>query len=261
MKTNDWPAEDYAIGSYVQATAAREYLPRLQFKPQDKILDIGCGNGSFTEHLIRMLPNGSILGVDASENMISLAAELSRVYPNFSVKQMDMESLQFEEQFDYIVSFWCLQWSKHLIGVYNNIFRALKKGGRIFLLFPCGDDPFINTAVAVTQSGQFPELRDFVSPVDRSQYSDFDKLKENLNKNGLFSKFHIEKNQHSLLLPSLDFFRKFVRGVGYFQGQVSPPVIDEINEAMVAMYAKECEEKYKGQYYFNFSLYVIEAEK
>ncbi|KTC68907.1 putative methyltransferase [Legionella birminghamensis] len=261
MKTNDWPAEDYAIGSYVQATVAQSYLQRLQFKPQDRVLDVGCGNGSFTEHLIKMLPDGLILGVDASENMVELASKLCEVYPNFSVQVMDMQSLNFTEEFDYIVSFWCLQWAKDLIAVYNNMYRALKEGGKLFLLFPSGDDPFINTAVAVTESGQFPELNNFISPVNRSQYSNFNRLNENLAKNGLFKKFHLERNQHSMLLPSLDIFRKFVKGVGYFQGQVPPALIDEINEAMVRMYEKECQEKYQGQYYFNFSLYILEAEK
>lgn len=49
MSRREWPANDYAIGSYIQATVAEEYLPYLNMKPADKVLDIGCGNGAFTK--------------------------------------------------------------------------------------------------------------------------------------------------------------------------------------------------------------------
>lgn len=49
MSRREWPANDYAIGSYIQATVAEEYLSYLKVNPTDKILDIGCGNGAFTK--------------------------------------------------------------------------------------------------------------------------------------------------------------------------------------------------------------------
>lgn len=78
MSEREWPANDYAIGSYIQSTVAEEYLSYLKTNPTDKILDIGCGNGAFTKNILQQVPQGSVLGIDASENMLHLAQGMSK---------------------------------------------------------------------------------------------------------------------------------------------------------------------------------------
>ena len=142
MLTHEWPANEYAIGSYIQATVAEEYLSRIIFKPQDNVLDIGCGDGSFSIKILDKIPHGHLLGIDRSENMLELARKKIKNYPHFSVKNMDLLDINFTEKFDYVVSFWCLQWCLDLEKAFSNIYRALKPGGKMMTLFPNGDDPF-----------------------------------------------------------------------------------------------------------------------
>ncbi|MBI2785386.1 MAG: class I SAM-dependent methyltransferase [Legionella longbeachae] len=257
MAKHEWPANDYAIGSYIQATIAENYLSKLKIQPSDKVLDIGCGNGAFTRKILDKVPEGSVLGIDASENMVDLAKDVSRDYPNFSVKKGDVLSMKFISQFDYIVSFWCLQWVNDINKAFANIMKALNDGGRLLTLFPVGDDPFIMGYYAIKDSGQFKSLSNFKPPVD---YSVFDNLAKKL-KSIPAKQLNVALCPQSIILPSLDVFRKFVNGIAFYQGQLPETEIKEINEAMVQYYEDECQRKYQGEYQFNLTIYLVTGEK
>ena len=102
-------------------------------------MDIGCGNGEFSKRILQKVPKGSVLGIDASDNMLALATKVTKEYPNFTVEKADVLSMQFKSQFDYVVSFWCLQWSKDIYKAFENIYQALKSGGKILTILPTGD--------------------------------------------------------------------------------------------------------------------------
>lgn len=257
MSYHEWPATDYAVGSFIQATVASEHLNQLMMKPNDKVLDVGCGNGEFSKKILDKVPKGSVLGIDASENMLQLAREISRSYPNFSIQQADVLSMSFVDEFDYVVSFWCLQWSKDIYQAFNHIFKALKKGGKLFALFPVGNDPYIMTYYALKESGRFSSLEKFKPPVD---YSRFNHLEEQLASIP-FHQLEIKQCKHQLILPSLDTFRKFVNGIAFYQKQLAEGEVKELNEAMVRHYEEECRQKYHGEYQFNASVYLIAGEK
>ncbi|MCC5015179.1 MULTISPECIES: class I SAM-dependent methyltransferase [unclassified Legionella] len=258
MSAQEWPANDYAIGSFIQANIADNYLKYLTIQPTDQVLDIGCGNGAYTRKIVAKIPQGALLGIDASENMLKVAREEMDNYPNVSLEQEDVLTMTFENQFDFIVSFWCLQWCAFSIEkAFQAIYRALKPGGKILTLFPSGDDPFITSYRAVKASGEFPCLAGFKPPVD---YKNLDHLQERMQALP-FKRISIERPKHALPLPSLDVFRKFVNGIAFFHGQIPSDKIPMINEAMVSAYDRECQEKYQGEYWFNLSIYLIRAEK
>ncbi len=257
MSSQEWPAAAYAIGSYIQGTVAEQYLNRLSFKPNDKVLDVGCGNGGFSKKILDMVPQGSVLGIDASENMLKLAEEVSQTYPNFSTQKADVLTMTFAEQFDYLVSFWCLQWSQDIHKAFINIAQALKKGGKLLTLFPLGDDPYIMSYYALKETNQFPSLKKFKDPVNYNKFID---LEQKLATTP-YQYLNVEQCKQQLILPSLDTFRKFVNGIAFYQGQIPDEEIKEINEAMVEYFDHECRTKYKGEYQFNFTIYLITGEK
>lgn len=257
MSVTEWPASDYAIGSYIQATVAQQYLPKLELKADACVLDIGCGNGSFSKNIIAKIPQGSFWGIDASANMLALAKETLAAYGNIHLKQADATSMNFNQQFDYIVSFWCLQWTSDIKKAYEGIYRALKKGAKFLTIFPTGDDPFWTTYMAVRESGQFPQLNSFKSPVD---YRQLDNLQHKLDPIP-FKTLKVECHQQEIILPSVDIFRKFVNGIAFYQGQIPEEEVKLINEAMVNVYIKDCQQKYQGESHFDFSIYYVTGEK
>lgn len=257
MSKYEWPAEDYAIGAYIQATISDQYLERLPIKEDDKILDIGCGDGSYSTHILRRIPKGTLLGLDRSDNMLKLAKEKTTEFPNFSLQQNDVLEMNFNDRFDWIISLWALHWSPDPSKVYTNIYRALKKGGRTLTIFPTGDDPFVASYKFVKSTGEFPCLHDFKMPVDFQKLANLPNIIANIP----FETAKVEVIKHSILLPSLDIFRKFVNGLAFFQGQVPDDEIDNLNEAMTKAYDLECRKNFQGEYWFNIQIYLVTAEK
>ena len=68
-----WNPEDYHHNSSVQLSWARELITKLDLKGDERILDIGCGDGKITASIASTAPNGSVLGIDSSHEMISFA--------------------------------------------------------------------------------------------------------------------------------------------------------------------------------------------
>ena len=50
-------------------------LSRLAIEPQHKTLEVGFGNGGNFTHLLRMLPEGQLVGLDYSGTMVKLVQE------------------------------------------------------------------------------------------------------------------------------------------------------------------------------------------
>lgn len=68
-----WSATEYrAIASYVYSSeATSQILQSLGASPGDKVLDLGCGSGEVTAEIARLVgPDGSVVGVDSSEDMV-----------------------------------------------------------------------------------------------------------------------------------------------------------------------------------------------
>ena len=257
MHNHEWPANDYAIGSYIQSTVADHYLHLLKLKPSAEVLDVGCGDGSYTTRIVKNVPKGTVLGIDRSANMLRLAQKKMTDYPNFSVQQADVLAMNFDEQFDAVVSFWCLQWCPDHAKAYKKIYDSLKEGGTVFTVIPTGDDPLMTSYYTVKASGQFPSLDNFIPPIDYKQVAELPHILKTLP----FKKMEITTPKQSILLPSLDVFRRFVNGLAFFYDQVPDEEIDAINEALVRAYDLECQANYNGEYRFNFSVYLVIGEK
>ena len=69
----DWSGRDYADVSTLQRALATEAVTALQFGTADRVLDVGCGDGYLTRAVAGMVPDGCVVGVDASPRMIEAA--------------------------------------------------------------------------------------------------------------------------------------------------------------------------------------------
>ncbi len=86
-----WSAADYASNSAVQQTWARELIAGLKLRGDERILDVGCGDGKVTAEIARALPKGLAVGVDASPQMIEFAARA------FSISNLEFRVLDARE--------------------------------------------------------------------------------------------------------------------------------------------------------------------
>jgi trans-aconitate 2-methyltransferase len=135
IQTYQWNAVDYAKSSSVQQQWARELIGKLKLKGNEKLLDIGSGDGKVSAEIASCLPNGSIVGIDSSEAMVALAqSEYSTdVFPNLRFQQGDASRLTFDNEFDVVFSNATLHWILDHRPVLQGIYSSLKYGGNILL--------------------------------------------------------------------------------------------------------------------------------
>jgi trans-aconitate 2-methyltransferase len=133
----NWDPADYDKSSSAQYKWAMTLIDGLDLKGDECILDIGCGDGKVTAHLASLVPDGGVLGIDLSREMISFAANkyIPKNHPNLSFQIGDASCLRFQEEFDQVVSFACLHWVKDHLPVLQGVRRSLKPGGRMLFQF------------------------------------------------------------------------------------------------------------------------------
>jgi trans-aconitate methyltransferase len=93
--TARWNAADYAANSAAQQIWARELIAQLHLRGDERILDVGCGDGKVTAELARALPKGSVTGIDVSPEMIAFALKTfpAKRNPNLEFHLMDAREI------------------------------------------------------------------------------------------------------------------------------------------------------------------------
>lgn len=126
-----WDPKLYSSNSSAQKNWGFELLAKLNFKGNERFLDVGCGDGKLSAEVARSLPEGSVLGIDLSEEMISFAKSRypQEKFPNLAFMQMNASELPFNSEFDIIFSNAVLHWIKAPETALRHIRRSLKPEG------------------------------------------------------------------------------------------------------------------------------------
>jgi len=130
-----WNAEDYANNSSAQLQWAQELISKLALQGCESVLDIGCGDGKISAQLALAVKNGTVLGIDLSEDMISFATKQFPLekYPNLSFLRMDATDIRLPRRFDVAFSNAALHWVNDHSAVLRGLHACLKSGGRVLL--------------------------------------------------------------------------------------------------------------------------------
>jgi trans-aconitate 2-methyltransferase len=127
----EWKASEYARISELQHAMAEEVLGLLDLKGDERVLDIGSGNGKNTSEIATRVSQGSVVGVDFSANMVAFAsAQYLASHQNLRFQTADARHLPFGPEFDLVVSFNALHWVPEQGLALQSIHAALKPEGR-----------------------------------------------------------------------------------------------------------------------------------
>lgn len=134
-KNYQWNAADYAEHSSVQFEFARELIDKLNLKGNEALLDIGSGDGKVSAVIAASLPYGYVIGIDSSQDMVSLATERypGSDFPNLTFQKRDVRELSFKNQFDVVFSNATLHWITDHLSFLHKVRKCLKKSGKILL--------------------------------------------------------------------------------------------------------------------------------
>ena len=103
--------------------------------PGERILDVGCGPGFYCAELVEEVgPDGSILGVDSSPQMLALAERRCEAHDNVAFAEGAATALPVEDEaFDAALCVQVLEYMPDVPAVLAELHRALRPGGRVVL--------------------------------------------------------------------------------------------------------------------------------
>lgn len=127
QSNRSWNADLYQQKHTFVFHYGADVLNLLDPKPDERILDLGCGTGELTARLAES--GAEVIGMDASASMI---AKAQQSFPHLMFQQGDARDFGTDQPFDAIFSNATLHWipEAEQPTVITNVFKALKPGGR-----------------------------------------------------------------------------------------------------------------------------------
>lgn len=140
--TFEWDAAEYEVLAAPMTGWGADFLKylveRRAIRGDEDVIDAGCGTGRVTELLLRCIPDGTVLAVDASEAMVEATAGRFAGDPRVRVERRDLLRLEVERAVDMVFSTATLHWIKDHEHLFERFARTLKPGGR--LVAQCGGE-------------------------------------------------------------------------------------------------------------------------
>ncbi|MFC1636771.1 methyltransferase domain-containing protein [Planctomycetota bacterium] len=126
--TFEFDGEKYKRASAQQKAWGKGLITELELAGRERILDLGCGDGALTAELAKLVPEGFVLGIDASESMIATATK-DHAGANLRFERLDINTMDFESEFDLVFSNATLHWIKDHRTLLRKVFKSLKDRG------------------------------------------------------------------------------------------------------------------------------------
>ena len=110
-------------------------LELMELEPTDRVLDVGCGTGWLPRLMVAKVPEGSVVGIDVSDEMIARAQRAGAGLQNLTFQVGGVDRIPFPESaFTKVISVEsAYYWPDPAQGI-RDVFRVLKSGGSAWIL-------------------------------------------------------------------------------------------------------------------------------
>ena len=161
----DWDPELYRRFGRYRAEPFDHILSRLTLRPDDRIIDFGCGTGENTIALARRVDHGHAIGVDSSPAMITKARDLrANLEPALQARvdfvAGDFANFVAESAYSLVFSNAALQWARDHRTVLARWFAALARDGRLVVQMPSNHHETAQTTLGELAAA--PDWRDLL---------------------------------------------------------------------------------------------------
>jgi SAM-dependent methyltransferase len=128
-QATDW--DHHAFLSAIKTGTSRKIHAMLS--KGCRVLDVGCGTGTFIEKLWRIYPRSFFVGVEPSEHAAHKATEMAAGKP-VEIMKLQGEAMSFDQEFDLAYLGESLYAASGKRAIIANCYRALKRGGAIAIV-------------------------------------------------------------------------------------------------------------------------------
>lgn len=125
-----------------------QVFPRLEVRPADRVVDVGCGFGDTAIELARRVgPEGRVLGIDCCDAFLAFGREAAEAesVTNVEFLEADVQSHPFRPEFDFCFSRFGTQFFENPVAALRNMRGALKPGGTMTMIVwrDIADNPWL----------------------------------------------------------------------------------------------------------------------
>jgi ubiquinone/menaquinone biosynthesis C-methylase UbiE len=110
-------------------------VEKMRLAPTDNVLDVGCGAGWLSRRLAKLVPEGRVIGMDISDEMIRRARGASVDFDNLMFVTGEVAGIPWQPNFfSQVISVESsYYWPDPAAGI-RDIFRVLNEGGSAWML-------------------------------------------------------------------------------------------------------------------------------
>jgi len=104
----------------------------ITIRPQMRVIDLGCGTGELTRRLADRLPEGEVLGIDSSAEMLRSASDQTRAGLRF-----EKSSIQTANgEWDLVFSHAAIHWIDDHCALVPRLLSLARRGGQLAVQLP-----------------------------------------------------------------------------------------------------------------------------
>ena len=108
----------------------QQAIELMNIPPDARVLDVGCGSGWASRLMAAKARNGRVVGIDISDEMVTLAADTSKQFSNVVFRVASAEALPFGDgEFTHAFSMESLYYYANVPAALKEIRRVLASGG------------------------------------------------------------------------------------------------------------------------------------
>lgn len=128
---------DWRWSFYIEA-GVEETTRRLDLKPTDRLLDVGCGTGALLHALSRSFPAMQLAGMDPSPEMLSVARQ--KLGTSVDLRVAWAEGIPYpNDLFDVVASCSVFHYLRQPMVALKEMLRVLRPGGSLVITDWCDD--------------------------------------------------------------------------------------------------------------------------
>lgn len=129
-----WNPDQYAKFQREREQPFADLIALVRAAPHLRVIDLGCGTGTLTKRLHRVLNARETVGLDRSERMLDVARREPLANVRFEVGAI--EDVAGENEYDVIVSNAAFHWVEDHEALLRRLFAALTPGGQLAFQLP-----------------------------------------------------------------------------------------------------------------------------